>query len=241
MVIAWGSLNAHAYVKPSLLHRLGSQGFVYTRLAEVDTVGPVDVLIIGSSHAYRGYDTRVFADYGLSAFNLGTSAQTPLLTNLLLKRYLDRLDPKLVIYEVYPNPMSYDGVEAAVMIFANDRIDEHNFSVARRLKDIRAVNTLIYAWFLEVTGRTAAFTEDPYDQKRGDRYIPGGFVERSEVYRPDAPWPESTWVTEAEGWRVLDENLTYLQERGYPYILSYTPLTSQRYAAYTNNGEVDSY
>ena len=74
----------------------------------------VDVLFLGSSHAYRGFDPRIFRKRGYSSFNLGSSAQTPSQTKVWLKRYLKHLNPKIVIYEVYPGTFSSDGIEASL-------------------------------------------------------------------------------------------------------------------------------
>ena len=38
----------------------------------------VDIVFVGSSHAYRSFDPRFFAREGLTTFNIGTRAQTPL-------------------------------------------------------------------------------------------------------------------------------------------------------------------
>jgi len=78
----------------------------------------VDILFLGSSHSYRGFNPQYFSGY--KTFNLGSSAQTPIQTNLLLKRYLHQLNPKTIVYEVYPISLSIDGVESSSDIIAND-------------------------------------------------------------------------------------------------------------------------
>src|SRR5262245_26702081 len=45
---------------------------------EFDQKEHYDVLVLGSSHAYRGYDPEHFAKRGLRMFNLGSTAQTPM-------------------------------------------------------------------------------------------------------------------------------------------------------------------
>ena len=83
---------------------------MFTRLKEVKTVKNVDILFLGSSHTYRGFDTSIFHDCGYSAFNLGSSSQTPIQTLTLANRYLKQLNPKLVVLEVYPGNFTGDGV-----------------------------------------------------------------------------------------------------------------------------------
>ena len=109
--------------KPNIIYNMGSYGFMYSRLSEIKNYENTNILFLGSSHAYRGFDTRIFLDKGLKSFNLGSSSQTPLQTKVLLKRYLERLNPKLVIYEVYPETFTIDGVESSLDIIANDKND----------------------------------------------------------------------------------------------------------------------
>ena len=45
-------------------YRIGSSGHMYSRLLEVKSYGRVDLLFLGSSHTYRGFDTRIFSKYG---------------------------------------------------------------------------------------------------------------------------------------------------------------------------------
>ena len=71
----------------------GGIGFTLERIREAETAGPVDILFVGSSHAYRGFDPRIFAALGFTSFNLGTKAQSPLNTDFLLRRYWPRLQP----------------------------------------------------------------------------------------------------------------------------------------------------
>ena len=107
---------------PNLRYHPGSGGFLFSRLKEVKTQNNIDLLILGSSHAYRGFDTRIFNNEGINAFNLGSSAQTPVQTNYLLKTYLKQLKPKVVLYEVYPETFTFDGVEAEMDLISNEEL-----------------------------------------------------------------------------------------------------------------------
>src|SRR5580700_4956105 len=82
------------------------------RFREAEERGPVDIVFFGSSHAYRGFDPRIFAAAGYAAQNLGSTNQTPLNTLYLAERYLPALRPRLVVLEVYYQTLSSDGLEA---------------------------------------------------------------------------------------------------------------------------------
>ena len=87
-----------------------------TRLNEVKNIKNIDILFLGSSHTYRGFDTRVFKKNGYNSFNLGSSSQSPIQTLTLTKRYLNQLNPKLIVYEVYPTTFTIDGIESSLDI-----------------------------------------------------------------------------------------------------------------------------
>ena len=97
-----------------LIIELDSYGHMYSRISEIKNQEDVDILFLGSSHAYRGFDTRIFLENGYKSFNLGSSAQTPTQTKVLVERYLGSLNPELVIYEVYPKTFTMDGVESSL-------------------------------------------------------------------------------------------------------------------------------
>ena len=82
--------------------RYKSKSIIQYKLEDLKDEQDLDILFIGSSHCYRGFDTRIFKEEGLETFNLGSSSQTPKETNLILNKYLPQLRPKLIIYEVFP-------------------------------------------------------------------------------------------------------------------------------------------
>ena len=49
---------------------------MYLRKIDADTTINIDVLVLGSSHAYRGFDPRIFKKAGIKLFNFGSSGQT---------------------------------------------------------------------------------------------------------------------------------------------------------------------
>lgn len=63
---------------------------------------PVEVLILGSSHAYRSYEPYTLeAELGRTVFNMGSSAQSPITSYYLLREVMDRHRPALVILDLY--------------------------------------------------------------------------------------------------------------------------------------------
>jgi hypothetical protein len=119
---------------------------MYTRISDLKKYKNVDILFLGSSRAYRVFDTRIYAKQGYYSFNLGSSSQTPIQTKLLMKRYLKQLNPKLIVYAVDPNAFS-DGVESAMDIIANDKNDRESLKMLAKINHLKVFNTLIYGYY----------------------------------------------------------------------------------------------
>lgn len=176
-------------LNPNINYKLG--GNTYNRLKEVKSVSNVQLLFLGSSHSYRGFDTRIFKENGVNTFNLGTTAQSPIQTQLLLKRYLDKLNPELIIFEVYPPTFSVDGVEPSLDVISNDKNDLYSLQMALNTNKIRLYNTLLYASIRDVFSLNENFKSPT--KLGNDTYIKGGFVERELRYYKSEIFPEKKY------------------------------------------------
>lgn len=208
--------------KPNIKYRLGAYGHFFSRLKEVKTKHNIDILFLGSSHAYRGFDTRIFEQNGLSAFNLGSSAQTPMQTKVLLDRYLKQLNPKTVVYEVYPTTFTLDGVEAAIDLVSNDHNDVSSFEMALRTRNIKAFNSFLYASIIDLVGLEGTFSEPRL--KGNDTYVPGGFVERKMSYKSTSAKAQQLNPLNIKQMRYFQANIEVLKSRGIKVILVYAPI-----------------
>lgn len=224
--------------KPNLNYRIGSFGHLFSRLNEVNTVGDVDILFLGSSHAYRGFDPRIFLEHGYKTFNLGSSSQTPIQTKVLLQRYLSVLNPETIIFEVYPVTLSLDGVESAVDLIANDKNDQLSLNMALEINNLKTYNTLIYGFTREVLGLNNTFTEPII--KGNDTYISGGFVEKElSFYRPEFFKEQAVLLNEHQ-LESFSEVVQMIKNQNIELILVYAPITRALYASYQNTHIFDS-
>lgn len=237
-VVAWG-FAAPPLFRPNIQYNLGSKGHVHTRLSEAKTYGGVDILFLGSSHTYRGFDTRIFAEHGYRAFNLGSSAQPPSVTRVLLDRYLDSLNPRLVVYEVFPETFLSDGVESLLDVMANDGNDWSTVRLALRANNVKVYNTLLYSLARELTGRDASFSEPTV--RGDDTYVAGGFVEKEVRYNNDElVLREKEIDLHSRQFAAFGEILAMLRARDITPVFVFAPLTSQWYGSYTNIEAFDS-
>ncbi len=121
-----------------------------SELIEFDRDKKYDVVVIGSSHAYRGYDPRIFAKSGFQLYNLGTSNQTILNEYYVFNEYVEQSKNKLVLLDIYDEGFMDNGFEfeaGADMIQNMGGSDKTPFFMALSLKDFRAFNMFILRMF----------------------------------------------------------------------------------------------
>ena len=211
----------------NLNYKLGSYGHLYSRMKDLHTIHKPDILFLGSSHAYRGFDTRIFKKHGYSSFNLGSSSQTPIQTERLLKKYLKKIQPELIIYEVEPDAFASDGVESELDFIANDTIDTGTLITIWKIKHVKLLNTLLYGFFRQFFHLNSGY-EEPV-QKGDDFYVSGGgYVERREESRKieflEAPKSEKQSLNKYQliaFFRILE----FFKENNVPYLLVQAPVT----------------
>jgi hypothetical protein len=237
LVIVIGELNIGTLQK-NLKYFVGAYGHTNSRIKEVRKTKAVDIVFVGSSHAYRGFDTRIFAANGYTSFNLGSNRQSPLQTELLLKRYLINLKPKKIIYEVCPIAFSTDGVESSCDIISNDVVDLNALKMAFKQNNIKIYNTLIYSFYRQLLGRDAHFSEAVV--KDDDTYFSGGFVEKKlKFYTPEKVEGNKIASLNDLQKKSFEEIVLEAKRNNIKLILVQAPVTKASYQAYLNNDFFD--
>ena len=190
-ICIWGNIASQKY-KPNLIYKYGSAGHTLERLNEIKKESNIDILFLGSSHAYRGFDTSIFNKHKIYSFNLGTTSQTPFQTKILIDYYLDQLAPNTIIIEVYPWSFCADGLESSLDIITNS--NELLLSTVLSLKQnhIKSYNTFIYSLYNYLFNRNV---NHEYRTSIGkDQYIKGGYVRREiEFHKNDTPDNNNKW------------------------------------------------
>ncbi len=188
----------------------GEFGFSKARFRDVNNYRNVDVVFVGSSHCYRTYDPRIYAKHGISSFNLGTTGQTPLNSYFLLERYFDRLRPKLVIFDLNYRVINRDGLESFYDISINSSYSPEIMKMALAIKSPHAINGAISKWLLSLTGLEKQYPQQPLT---GERYIPGGYVEFTnlEKKRPKKQRERDIFEINPEKKLIITPNKTQLE------------------------------
>lgn len=236
LVILWGSF-APTRFKKNLNYNLGGYGHMYTRMQEIKKVEDVDILLLGSSHAYRGVDPRKFEEIDITLFNAGSSAQSPIHSELILKRYLNKLNPQLIIIEVYPGTFGLDGVEASIDFVSNDKNDWQSFKMIVFQNHIKLYNTFIYSFFRDLMGLNHNFVEDPI--KEHDTYVKGGYVMKQMEYYQHRKHEPRAWEFRNEQFKAFERIIKLSQEQQIELVFIQAPITQSLYSAHTNNREFD--
>ncbi|MBK8614343.1 MAG: hypothetical protein IPN85_12875 [Flavobacteriales bacterium] len=233
LVLARVDLHGHP-----LIYRTGSYyhlkgGIAYEKFKEYDRTAHYDVIVLGSSHAYRGYDPRVFAAHGLRMFNLGSSAQTPLNTYWLLKEYVTAANCGQLVIDLYEGAMINEGLESTSELVMNMTSERAAIGMVMDLHDLRGLNLLALRW--SRTGVGPDFMDSTYRT--------GGFAERTDSLKtPISPKRHSAIRCRPEQLSSLGKCLELCQNRGIPVVLvtHYYPGTSDRVAHEAFRATIDS-
>lgn len=234
----WGKYSP-AQFKPNISYQRGAYGHLFTRLSDVKKIKNIDILFLGSSHSYRGFDPRIFSKYGLKTFNLGSSAQTPLQTEVLIDRYLSKLNPKLVIFEVYPDSFTGDGVESALDLISNDENDFKTLKMSVKINNVKIYNTLLYGFTRDLFNLNSSSFEKKI--KKNDTYIYGGYVEREISFFKPIPFEKNKMKLNTLQLKSFDRIINYFKSKNINLILVYAPVTKAKYDSYINTKEYESF
>lgn len=227
-------------MKKNLKFKRGANGHMFTRLREADTTKNIDVLIMGSSHAYRGFDTRIFKDHDLRAFNFGSSSQSPLQTRYLLNKYVDKLKPKVVVWEVFPNSFTSDGVESFIDLVSNEKNPFALWRMAITINRIETYNAYIIACVQALCGIDRDFKEKRVSGK--DTYIAGGYVQRvMEVNQVKVKKRRTEKVFVKEQVQAFEETIAALKHENIEVYVVQAPYTKAFAENIANTAAIDDY
>jgi hypothetical protein len=237
-IIIWGAIFPMNFNK-NLNYKLGSIGQMQLRLDDFRDVGDLDLLFVGSSTAYRGFDTRIFEQYNIKSFTLGSSAQTPIQTKYLLKKYLSQVDQKLLVIDINPLMFTIDGVESSLDLITNDEFNLDLVKMVFEVNHLKVYNTAIYAIYADVFNVHDNFVTPI--ERDGAKYISGGFVEHKLSFYKQVQYSKDRWDFKRKQFMAFNEIIKYLEENDIYYVVIQSPIVSDLYNSYINNEELDNF
>jgi len=132
------------------------------------------IFVIGSSHAYRGYDPRVFNIAGITLFNMGTSGQNMKDSYILLKTNKDKI--KRLIVDVYPGVLQDVSEESTLMLIQNADNNNTVFAILKNNVTINSINNTA-ARLLDLNPSSLPYAEN---------YIANGYVQKDNEFKADS-------------------------------------------------------
>ena len=220
----------------NVAYHLGMWDFTSTRIAEASQTHDIDILFLGSSHCYRSFDPRFYASKGLSSFNLGSSNQTPLQSEMLMRLFLDSLNPRIVIVEVHPDVLCLDGVESSVYLTNNMAPSWPMAYMALRTRNAKSVLTMLYS-AAHNTFSTEFKNYSPPDNDSINTYVSGGYVQHCECHYSPKVFSPMDVDFPLKQIRALKTISRMLDKRHIPYLLVEVPDTRCYRDRYLNRNE----
>jgi hypothetical protein len=173
-----------------------------------------EVVVVGSSHAYRGYDPRVFADYGLDMINTGTSSQHSLASYLLTREYWDFDSKPIYIIDIYPQVFMEEGVECTTRLIQNVPDDYVAQKLVMTDLDIRSIN----AYFSRL------FSDRSKIEFEAEDYLGKGYCSNPDTMKTALMAVDSSFEGRHIYFDYLHRLLFYIQSEGATAILVNQPM-----------------
>jgi hypothetical protein len=172
-----------------------------------------DAIVLGSSHAYRGYDPRIFDQSGIRLFNAGTSAQNARGSWVLYNEYLkDRTD--VFILDIYDPVFELEGTESNMRLIQNVTTNEAALALVQQECKMYTVNALAV--------RMASL--NPIDEAPNNEYIKNGFCEKKGILYAVEPLNDSVFDANEEMFVAFEKMVKEMQADGKRIALCSHPL-----------------
>ncbi|MCP4290299.1 MAG: hypothetical protein GY780_00515 [bacterium] len=197
-------------------------GLSVLRFREAENFGKVDVVFLGSSHCYRTFDTQYYRSHDVRAFNLGSSAQGPVISLHIAKKYFPVLDPDLVVLEVYCETLRSSGAESLLDQLSNRPTDFNLLEMTAAVGGVKAWN----GWLIHLLNFTdeSTFTREPDFSPNNGHYVNGGFVRRESKSGGIAKYDERPGPVNPNQLKHMEKLIQIMHEQKRPIILVSQPL-----------------
>ena len=172
-----------------------------------------DAIVLGSSHAYRGYDPRIFEEAGTTLFNAGTSAQNAKGSFVLYNEYLrNRTD--FFILDVYDPVFELEGTESNMRLIQNVPTNAAAFALVKQEVKMYTLNALAV--------RLASMNVK--DEAPNNDYVKNGFCEKKGILYAVEPLNDSVFDANEEMFVAFETMIKQMQADGKGIVLLSHPL-----------------
>lgn len=137
-------------------------GHTYRNFQEFDPNQKYDIIFLGSSRAYKGYNPELFE--GMNTWNLGTSNQNIEGSYIILKHYLDSSNCKRLLLDLWFESFMGDGKESTSNLISNLNDDQAALDMALRQKEVASINN----WLIRAFSKSySSFYEEKNYKSKG--------------------------------------------------------------------------
>lgn len=188
-------------------------GQAWHMLHEFKGADNYDLIVIGSSHAYRGYDPRIFDAAGYHMYNLGSSNQSIMNTYVLVDNLIPEGWKGKLILDIYEETFQNESIESTANLIANSPSSAMAKQIAFTHFDVRVLNML--------SARMMTKAESTYEDYG---YITKGYCNRTDTVSSDFIFPkEKEFKASDKALKYFRKLIHLLNKRGIEYVLVNCP------------------
>lgn len=209
-------------------------GGTYEKFRSKDSLKSRDVIIVGSSRAYRHYNPVYFGDRGLSVWNLGSSAQPIENSYSIIKDVIVKAKPKYILLDVARLGFEQSSIESSIDLITNTSSVELIRNIVIGENDIRLFNTTLVSYF----------NKDLPSLYEDKEYKGAGFSTKSDSLSKGM-MQQLENLTDAKkngiiihDFEVLDSIISYCKQHEQKLILVHSPV-SEFYSKQAQNSFMD--
>ena len=195
-------------------------GNTYQKFKEFNINEKYDIIVIGSSHAYRSYDPRNFSKLKIKMFNLGSSGQSPLNTYYLVKNYIKSGNCKLVLFDVYDGAFNNNGFESSSDLIQNVSSNKAALQMAASYTNPQILNMLALR-FVNLNS-PPVFLDSTY--------VSNGFSQKNDTLRYSLPYEDYENRTSPSPLQAeyMEKTIRYIKEQGISLIMTTIPFPKEK-------------
>jgi hypothetical protein len=189
-------------------------GVTYKKFREFNKNDKYDIIILGSSHAYRGYNPVIFERYGYKIYNLGSRSQSMMGSYVIAKNYISSKNCNTVIIDVYDRIFKTTSIESISDMVQNLSSDKAATEVCARSNDPRAINLFTLRMYCKLASPLNNDTDRLYkgfQPAEGQLHLPGS---------PKSP----IYETNRQSIRYFKKLVEYLHSQGIHIVVAEHPL-----------------
>lgn len=220
-------------------YRTGNLSGSLLRFKQADTMRNVDLLIIGSSHAVNGYDPRIFKKANINAFVLGTISLNAGITQIILDKYLDQINPKFIILDVFDLcTLGKLSTETSTDYISNDDLSILELTkIFLHSPSVKVFNSSIYSFWDRQ--KKEIFSE--YFNDMSKRYINGGYLPINSIYKDSVFIKKEVNSVSLLQKKYFENIIRKIEDKGIGYVIIQSPVIEKVYKQIDNKDNINFY